>query len=149
MKRMVSTLAGCLLLPATFFSEVRAYGLPPAGAYATLGINSVYSTTDLSFSGTFRNSVFCPGLSSWDVGNLKISGPAGVVQNSKFDVKSSCNPVINRDIYKLLGFPGDYAVVGIDDGFTVTLTFIPGYGYIPTPQTWTMTTNTVSVHVGR
>ena len=56
--------------------------------------------------------------------------------------------MIFREFYKQLGFPGDYTAVCIDKGITVTLTFIPGFGYIPLPQAWTMTTDTVSVHVG-
>jgi len=146
MNRLALMLAGCLLLPALSFTGAHAQGLPPDGAFALLGITSV-STADPGFRGTFRNTVFCPGLSNWSTGNLQISGPAGVVQNNKFDVKSSCNPMIFREINKLLSFPGDYTVVGIDTGVTVTLAFFPGVGYIPLPQGWTMTTDTVTVRV--
>ena len=69
------------------------------------------------------------------------------MQNNKFDVKSSSNPMLSVDLPKLLGFPGDYTAVCIDKGLSVTLTFIPGFGYIPLPQAWTMTTDTVTVRV--
>ena len=79
---------------------------------------------------------------------MRISRPAGVVQNNTFDVKNSSSPVLSVDLPKLLGFPGNYTVVAIDTGVTVTLVFVPRFGYLMIPQKWSMTTDTVTVRVG-